>query len=159
MCFFFSPRHSVSRQSADIPPQTAPRNQVISPQTSTGNPSPGPNSPTFSQISPTDLNLPKNPLSSPGLSQTAVTMGGLITSVVGVTAHHGVTEPASPKYGNFGSNSVPGTPPPLPPRNRRRESSVSDVSSPQQVSLFIYLFSNVLKTMLLITNLSSTDCK
>ncbi|GLV36874.1 Son of sevenless [Carabus blaptoides fortunei] len=97
-------RHA-TRSDCTGAPLTAPRSQqVVSPQTSTGNPSPGPNSPTLGQISPTDV--------SPGLVSI---------------------EPASPKYGNFGSNSVPGTPPPLPPRNRRRESSVSEISSPQQL--------------------------
>lgn len=45
------------------------------------------------------------------------------------------TEPSSPRLVTpGGSVSAPGTPPPLPPRNRRRESSVSDISSPQQAS-------------------------
>lgn len=106
MCMFSS-RHGTRADSTSAP-LTAPRSQqVVSPQTSTGNPSPGPNSPTLGQISPTDV--------SPGLVSI---------------------EPASPKYGNFGSCSVPGTPPPLPPRNRRRESSVSEISSPQQVNQF-----------------------
>lgn len=88
-----------------IPPIPIPRPQPNTPSQII--PSPGPHSPTLVQISPTEVVLPKNPLQSPGL--------------IGV-------EPISPKP-YIASNSVPGTPPPLPPRIKR----VSEISSPQQV--------------------------
>lgn len=76
-----------------------------------------PNSPSFIQHSPNDAKLP---LKSPGLVNV---------------------EPSSPKLliNSTNYNLPPGTPPPLPPRLRRRESSASEISSPQQVSSYFYV--------------------